>query len=450
MYERIIEYACIQLERSPDIVTGDRQISSKAAATLCACALTCRAWLRISRICLYQKLRLTSETDKRTVDSLIASLDANRALRELVRDLWVVEARKRDEFRHSPAALSLRGNDYWHSWPALLAGKLPRLRRLNIHYEYNGELALHRACRMLLRQFSTIVELTFQWDAPVPFSSVAKFLASFPRLDRLSLDNPYYVDHASPSDQSHLHAALRALPLIKYLRRTWEGLGEFPRKSLTDSLSREVFKALAPSVEILDWVGNVNTRRYLVVRPRDRNPPQIGFSVCFPKLRIIRLHASLTGDRPLQHLSSWLLNLKATCLQNVLLHLGLSSVMSVEHLLLNLTGVYHLDNALHNHHTTLVALTICVLLPYLSMELEAGYPAGSHCEPISVQAARRALAVPTTIHLESQLPLLARHGQLQVYICNGHGTPSIWVQAMPDGQIRSSRIPPPVFTELDL
>ncbi|KAI0359064.1 hypothetical protein OH77DRAFT_1131880 [Trametes cingulata] len=194
IYERIVEYAYMQLHSQEYITRGACRISSGASTTLRACALTCRAWLRIRRICLYRRLKLTPVSDSGALNHLIATLDASPTLRELVLELEVVwaprmEQMERDTMCGSHSALSHGDCNSWHSWPVLLAGKLPRLRRVDLMS--GSKLPLRHASRAFLRTFNSVVELNLYWHGESSLSEVARWLSSFPQVRCLSLDGTF-------------------------------------------------------------------------------------------------------------------------------------------------------------------------------------------------------------------------------------------------------------------
>ncbi|KAI0369883.1 hypothetical protein BV20DRAFT_967210 [Pilatotrama ljubarskyi] len=427
IYERIVLYASIIVPAPVEPDWYPHQISCETAPVLCACALTCRAWLSISRICLYRKLTITSATKQDTLSRLIATLDADHAFRDLVVELEVVQWHVSD---HSHIG--------WYSWPALLAGKLPQLRILC--FNSYADLSVPRLCRTLFRAFGNVAELTLRWDGPLRFSEVARYLAAFPRLSRLSLRGRSLA-HPKPSELYPDPYQVRLLPKVRYLSSDYcRGCGH----SLQNPLTRETFNAFAATVEVIDWAG--------YAWPSDLDPepaPQLWFR----KLRIICLYLepwsrSKSEERLLSYLSAWLRSVKTSCLKHVVLCLAVPpDARAVDNLLPELGDVSKVDDALHNHHPSVASLSICFMLPLFPVETDSRL-----LEKASgVQATYRALLPPLTTYLEDRLPLHTQYRELRVYMWElRNGVADGWLQAMPDGQIRESCIRPAVVAELDL
>ncbi|KAI0358847.1 hypothetical protein OH77DRAFT_1111794 [Trametes cingulata] len=255
IYERIIWHAYLQLDRNRFFGNILRK-PSVASSFLCACALTCSTWLPISRICLYRKLTFTSETKQTTLDRLIATLDANHAFRELVVDILAVDFGLLEGEKPPPAV-------GWHSWPALLAGKVPRLRTLRLSFP--GGPSMRHYCRRLLRGFTSVVDLTLEWDGLCTFSQVAAYLVPFPNISRLSLDGRY--SHKVPF-QGFAPLQVLHLPSVRHLHYRHLSGDDHLRRALRPLTG----KATGTLTQVM-WIRNPTSRS---------SSASYGSSVCGP------------------------------------------------------------------------------------------------------------------------------------------------------------------------
>ncbi|KAH9888554.1 hypothetical protein C8Q73DRAFT_710665 [Cubamyces lactineus] len=175
VYEEIIRWVHLGLS------IKERQIRLSA---LCSCALTCRAWLPVSRACLYSNCTLYGE-DKTSLDHLVRSLDANPLLRTLVTQLNVLATVTRTRAQPHHSTTSKPPSTILNTWSLILAGKLPRLHTLNL--ACSDKLARHPQSIRSMQTFSAITTLSLLWSDLATFADLMKFLAVFPNLQSVTL-----------------------------------------------------------------------------------------------------------------------------------------------------------------------------------------------------------------------------------------------------------------------
>ncbi|KAH9888580.1 hypothetical protein C8Q73DRAFT_710863 [Cubamyces lactineus] len=151
-------------------------------STLCSCALTCRAWLPTSRMCLYRDLTFIS-CEKTSFELLVESLDANPWLRTLVLGLSVLD--NDEDFTPSLTQSSTAGEEISRTWALLLAGKLPNLRDLTLTLARG--LGCHPYFFRSLRGFGGVTSLTLAWKGSGSFHDLLTFLVSFRYLREVML-----------------------------------------------------------------------------------------------------------------------------------------------------------------------------------------------------------------------------------------------------------------------
>ncbi|KAL1951760.1 hypothetical protein VTO73DRAFT_909 [Trametes versicolor] len=178
IYERVIDH--VHYDYSPYWATKDEfhQGARMVAKTLCNCALTCADWLPRSRVNIYRRLRL-QHTEYETLTLLVRALDSTLTLQQLVEILEVI-ATVPDEDVTPPRSI-------WHTWPVILAGRLPRLRCLGLYTQHI--LGLHTPSLRTLTAFSTVTELSLHWSGGPEHScrEALKLIAVFPNVRRLTL-----------------------------------------------------------------------------------------------------------------------------------------------------------------------------------------------------------------------------------------------------------------------
>lgn len=179
IYERVIDH--VHYDYSPYWATKDEfhQGAHLVTKTLCNCALTCAGWLSRSRVNIYRRLRL-QHTEYETLTLLVLALDSTPALQQLVEILEVIAAVPPDEGIAPPRSI-------WHSWPVMLAGRLPRLRCLGLYTQHT--LDLHTPSLRTLTAFSTVTELSLHWSGGPEHScrEALKLIAAFSNVRRLTL-----------------------------------------------------------------------------------------------------------------------------------------------------------------------------------------------------------------------------------------------------------------------
>ncbi|KAI0666349.1 hypothetical protein C8Q78DRAFT_469204 [Trametes maxima] len=180
-------------------------------ATLSACALTCRAWLPTSRVCLYHNISF-SKTDVRSLERLVWSLNANPMLRDLVVNLQILDnggpvnlassTREVDSSQPRPAdqprlrspRVPSHVPQLW--WP-MLAGKLPRLQALTLFFD-SGLSLPHPRSAAWLRTFSTVTKLSLAWRASGTYADLFRILSAFSRLRSLFLVGLGWIAQGAP------------------------------------------------------------------------------------------------------------------------------------------------------------------------------------------------------------------------------------------------------------
>ncbi|KAI0325696.1 hypothetical protein GY45DRAFT_207723 [Cubamyces sp. BRFM 1775] len=151
-------------------------------STLCSCALTCRAWLPISRMCLYRDLTFIS-SEKASFELLVKSLEANPWLQTLVFGLAILD--NDEDFTPSLTQSSTMSDEISRSWALMLAGKLPYLRDLTLTLARG--LGCHPYFYRSLRTFSNVTSLTLAWKSSGSFHDLLAFLGAFPYLREVML-----------------------------------------------------------------------------------------------------------------------------------------------------------------------------------------------------------------------------------------------------------------------
>ncbi|KAI0352324.1 hypothetical protein OH77DRAFT_1523378 [Trametes cingulata] len=425
IYLLVIEWVYLQSQDPYIWDLSDCQMSTTAAATLCACALTCKAWTSTSRAYLYRKIRITNETHKDTLSRFVASLDANPACRELVLELVIKRSVVRSSRKQypttdpSPFLHECVDNHSWHSWPALLAGKLPRLHTLVL--DSGPVFSLRHACRSLLRAFTSVKRLVLRWDGAAPFSDIARWSVSFPRIHSLELWGGF--DRAPHAEGQKRFQAPNP-PQVRYLSYTSYHVG------ITTASAGGIYGIYAPSVEIIDW-------RYL----SSFNDPPIGLApvaeqISFCQLRILSLkyywQLVLPKSGIMRELCEWLRSVHLPRLEHVVLQLAGVVFESEVNADFPDHSVNPLDDALHHYPTSISTLTIVLRYPSLLKPRGADFAKG----------------------FNALFPRAAKHGYLRIYAReSGFSEADFaggWFQAMPDGQIQPLDSPPVVIEEISL
>ncbi|KAI0328096.1 hypothetical protein GY45DRAFT_1029069 [Cubamyces sp. BRFM 1775] len=150
-------------------------------STLCACALTCRAWLPTSRTYLYRQLTFIG-TDKVALELLVRSLEANPWLRTLVHDLNVID----NDEEYTPGIVPPSTSSAWdisRTWALILAGKLPCLRDIGLALARG--LTCHPQFVRSLHAFTAVTSLSLAWKGSGTFQDLLKLLTAFSGLRRL-------------------------------------------------------------------------------------------------------------------------------------------------------------------------------------------------------------------------------------------------------------------------
>ncbi|KAH9888562.1 hypothetical protein C8Q73DRAFT_710720 [Cubamyces lactineus] len=186
IYEEIIRWVHLLFGLPPRLSIEERQIKLSA---LRSCALTCRAWLPVSRACLYSNCTLYDE-DKTSLDYLVRSLDANPWLRTLVTQLDIhitfITTRAKPDSPSGHHSTSYKPSDLiLDTWPLILAGKLPRLNTLHVALTVN--LTRHPQSIRSMQTFSAVTTLSLDWRDSTTSADLVRVLAVFPNLQSVSL-----------------------------------------------------------------------------------------------------------------------------------------------------------------------------------------------------------------------------------------------------------------------
>ncbi|KAI0336151.1 hypothetical protein GY45DRAFT_584349 [Cubamyces sp. BRFM 1775] len=234
--------------------------SRTALPSLCACALTCRAWLPKSRACMYRNL-LFGKTEKRAFQHLVRSLDENPSLRQLVLSFNIMD--DGGPLQRPPDIVPGRIPDIMQTWACMLACKLPMLTSMGVSFTYlRSRERRVSVLRMLptLRSFTTVTSLHLQWYGNRVVSEVDLFrlITAFRDLRKLTLQSdwsyrPPEGPVATPATGPwQKESALKAMPPIVWLRVFSAGgasgsVGDGTVPPIVDNLLR----ATAPTLERL-------------------------------------------------------------------------------------------------------------------------------------------------------------------------------------------------------
>ncbi|KAI0654722.1 hypothetical protein C8Q70DRAFT_467987 [Cubamyces menziesii] len=154
-------------------------------STLCACALTCRAWLPTSRTYLYRQLTFIG-SENTALELLVRSLEANPWLRTLVHDLNVIDS----DAEFTPGIIQPPSSvpreptrDISRTWALILAGKLPYVRDMGLALARG--LTCHPQFVRSLHTFTAVSSLSLAWKGSGTFQDLLKILTAFSGLRRL-------------------------------------------------------------------------------------------------------------------------------------------------------------------------------------------------------------------------------------------------------------------------
>ncbi|KAH9888571.1 hypothetical protein C8Q73DRAFT_190189 [Cubamyces lactineus] len=213
-------------------------------STLYSCSLTCRAWLPTSRTCLYHHLIILS-TARIPFERLVQSLDANPWLRALPEIISVIDTH--GELATGPQRPeSERVGDISHTWPVILASKIPKLPCLRtLRVTLVGGLSRHPQYVRSLRMFNSITALSLAWSFSGSLADLLRLITAFPNLRTLSLLATGWRPRAR-----HNVVLPRQFPQLFHLAVRNPGcLGYDP---VWRDVSRILLQAVASSIKILD------------------------------------------------------------------------------------------------------------------------------------------------------------------------------------------------------
>ncbi|KAH9890696.1 hypothetical protein C8Q73DRAFT_793122 [Cubamyces lactineus] len=213
-------------------------------STLCACALTCRAWLPTSRTYLYRQLTFIG-TEKAALELLVRSLEANPWLRTLVYDLNVID----NDAEYTPGMVTDQTlsipeptRDISRTWALILAGKLPYVRDIGLALARG--LTCHPQFVRSLHTFTAVASLSLAWKGSGTFQDLLKLLTAFSGLRRLLV----YGASWAPRGARKLVLPRRRFPQLVVL--TIETDGE-SKPGLWQRVSYGIIQAAGPTLKVL-------------------------------------------------------------------------------------------------------------------------------------------------------------------------------------------------------
>ncbi|KAI0325695.1 hypothetical protein GY45DRAFT_207516 [Cubamyces sp. BRFM 1775] len=238
IYEGILEqigpfYTMIPLVES-SIFERDTKL-----ATLCSCALTCRAWLPTSRTCLYRNLTFTT-ADKTSFEHFVRSLEENPWLKTLIKALDIIDID--EDFTPALVRQPLEHEmDISQTWALMLAGKLPRLHTLGVAFANH----LTRPSQFVksLQTFSAVTTLSLAWKASGTFTDLFRFIASFHNLRRVMV----YGAQWAPKGPRNIICP-RRFPMLSVLSIVSDGCTE---GTVWRDVAYALLQAVAASIGIL-------------------------------------------------------------------------------------------------------------------------------------------------------------------------------------------------------
>ncbi|KAI0329388.1 hypothetical protein GY45DRAFT_1324981 [Cubamyces sp. BRFM 1775] len=241
--DAIFEWVAAYQSWSPMRRAAITRRTKLSMATLCSCALTCRAWLPTSRACLYRRLVLRG-SDRTSLERLVRSFETNPWLRTLISELDIVEDTELAPNPSGPPRRILnlkRADDISHTWALILAGKLPSLHTLGVAFP--DGLARHPQFVRSMRTFGAVTTLTLEWKSSGTFTDLFRLIAAFPNLRTVILHGTMWAPKGTrPVIPSHRFPPLSRLTIMN---------GWFSKDTVSTDVTYTFLQVVADSVKIL-------------------------------------------------------------------------------------------------------------------------------------------------------------------------------------------------------
>ncbi|KAI0325683.1 hypothetical protein GY45DRAFT_206594 [Cubamyces sp. BRFM 1775] len=172
--------------------------------TLYSCALTCRAWLPMSRVCLYHQPTFLSP-NRIPFERLVQTLDAKPWLGNLINALAVIDNHK--STMDSKVSDRDCAGDISHTWPVILSGRISSLPRLcTLHVTLADGLARHPQYIRSMRTIgSAVTTLSLEWYHSGSFADLFRLISAFPNLRTLMLAGGLWAPNGTRTAISSRH-----------------------------------------------------------------------------------------------------------------------------------------------------------------------------------------------------------------------------------------------------